>query len=117
MFPVVRGGTLVGVIDLRDVRGGARPGTELRVEDRMRAIEGVPVVTEGQRLWDAVAILERDRVSAVPVVAPDDRARLLGLVTRSAVQRLLRGRLRRTAEDPSAPGPAPDQDPDQGTDR
>jgi Zn-dependent protease len=96
MFPVVRDGTLVGVIELRDVGGAGRPGTVARVADRMRAIERVPVVTEGQRLWDAVAILERDRLAAVPVVASDDRGRLLGLVTRGAVQRLLRSRLRRS---------------------
>jgi Zn-dependent protease len=99
MFPVVRGGMLVGVIDLRDVGRAGRPGTELRVADRMRSLDRVHVVTEGQRLWDAVAILERDRVNAVPVVAPDDRARLLGLVTRVAVQRLLRSRARSIVEE------------------
>ncbi len=99
MFPVVRGGTLVGVIDLRDVGRAGRPGTELRVADRMRSLDRVHVVTEGQRLWDAVAILERDRVNAVPVVAPDDQARLLGLVTRAAVQRLLRSRARDVVEE------------------
>lgn len=92
MFPVVRSGSLVGVIDLRDVGSAGRAGTVLRVADRMRSIDRVPVVTEGQRLWDAVVILERDRAGAVPVVAADDRARLMGLVTRSAVQRLLRSR-------------------------
>jgi CBS domain-containing protein len=97
MFPVVRGGALLGVIEIRDVGGGGRPGTDLRVADRMRAIDRVQVVTEGQRLWDAVAILERDHVNAVPVVAPDDRRRLVGLVTRSAVQRLLRSRIRRAS--------------------
>jgi CBS domain-containing protein len=65
----------------------------------MRSIDRIHVVTEGQRLWDAVAILERDRVNAVPVVAPDDRARLLGLVTRAAVQRLLRSRARGIVEE------------------
>jgi CBS domain-containing protein len=88
----------VGVIDLRDVGGEGRSGTAVRVADRMRAIERVQVVTEDQRLWDAVAILERDRVSAVPVVASDDRGHLLGLVTRQAVQRLVRARARRAAE-------------------
>jgi CBS domain-containing protein len=104
MFPVVRGGTLVGVIDVRDVRGAGRPGTQVRVLDRMRSIDRVHVVTETQRLWDAVAILERDRVGAVPVVASDDRTRLLGLVTRSAVQRLVRARARQTdaSDDTSA---------------
>jgi CBS domain-containing protein len=102
MFPVVRSGTLVGVIDLRDVGRAGRPGTEVRVADRMRSIERVHVVTEGQRLWDAVAILERDRVNAVPVVASDDRARLLGLVTRGAVQRLLRARARYASGDADA---------------
>jgi Zn-dependent protease len=105
MFPVVRGGTLLGVIDMRDVRSAGRSGTRLRVADRMRTIERVPVVTEGQRLWDAVAILERDRVDAVPVVALDDRRRLLGLVTRSTVQQLLRARARRLG------GRAPREDP------
>jgi CBS domain-containing protein len=97
MFPVVRSGALVGVIDVRDVGRAGRSGTEVRVADRMRPIGRVRVVTEGQRLWDAVVILERDRVSAVPVVAPDDRGRLLGLVTRPAVQRLMRARARRAA--------------------
>ncbi|MEZ4596446.1 MAG: CBS domain-containing protein [Chloroflexota bacterium] len=110
MFPVVRGGTLVGVIDVRDVGGAGRPGTDLRVADRMRSIDRVPVVTEGQRLWDAVAVLERDRLAAVPVVAPDDRGRLLGLVTRQAVQRVLRTRLRR------ADAPATADDADDGPD-
>jgi CBS domain-containing protein len=103
VFPVVRQGALVGVIDMRDVGRAGRAATELRVADRMRSIEHVAVVTEGQRLWDAVAILERDRVGAVPVVAPDDRGRLLGLVTRSAVQRLLRARVRRAALRADAP--------------
>lgn len=114
MFPVVRDDRLVGVIDVRDVGAAGKPGTRLRVADRMRAIERVPVVTEGQGLWDAVAILERDRASAVPVVAPDDRGRLLGLVTRPGVQQVLRARLRRSApsaSDPAAPGPG---QPDAG---
>jgi CBS domain-containing protein/Zn-dependent protease len=113
MFPVVRSGALVGVIDLRDIGRAGRSGTQLRVADRMRAIERVHVVTEGQRLWDAVAILERDRVNAVPVVAPDDRARLQGLVTRAAVLRLLRARARRLAPEDgreSAPEDGPDDD-------
>jgi Zn-dependent protease len=113
MFPVVRAGSLVGVIDLRDVGRAGRAGTELRVADRMRTIDRVQVVTEGQRLWDAVAILERDRVNAVPVVAPDDRGRLLGLVTRSAVQRLLRARVKAIAgEDGPDPEPPVDGAPD-----
>lgn len=110
-FPVIRGGALVGMIDVRDIGRAGRPGTEVRVGDRMRAIDRVQVVTEGQRLWDAVAILERDRVSAVPVVAPDDRRRLLGLVTRSAVQRLLRVRLGRMAERSAGPSDDPPADP------
>lgn len=115
VFPVVRAGALVGVIDVRDVGTAGRPGTERRVADRMRAMDRVRVVTEGQGLWDAVAILERDHVSAVPVVASDDHARLLGLVTRSAVQRLLRGRVR-LATGPGAPrddarDPAADDEP------
>jgi CBS domain-containing protein len=117
MFPVVRSGSLVGVIDVRDVGRAGRSGTELRVEDRMRSIDRVHVVTEEQRLWDVVAILERDRVNAVPVVASDDRGRLLGLVTRAAVQRLLRARARgaappsadtpRTSDDAPVEGPRP----------
>jgi Zn-dependent protease len=110
MFPVVRGGALVGVIDVRDVGGAGRPGTEVRVLDRMRSIDRVHVVTESQRLWDAVAILERDRVNAVPVVASDDRTRLLGLVTRSGVQRLLRGRSHRTSP-PDEAARTPTDDP------
>jgi CBS domain-containing protein len=110
MFPVVRGGSLVGVIDVRDVGRAGRSGTDLRVADRMRAIDRVHVVTEGQRLWDAVAILERHRVNAVPVVAPDDRARLLGLVTRATVQRLLRARA-----DAVAPTDAPTEPPDDAS--
>lgn len=110
MFPVVRSGTLVGVIDLRDVGRAGRPGTELRVADRMRSMERVHVVTEGQRLWDAVAILERDRVNAVPVVAPDDRRRLLGLVTRGAVQRLVRARARGVGRQVEPPEVEPPED-------
>jgi CBS domain-containing protein/Zn-dependent protease len=95
VYPVVRQGALLGILDVRDVGGAGRPGTELRVSDKMRSLERLHVVTEGQRLWDAVAILEGDGVSAVPVVASDDRHRLLGLVTRSSVVRLLRERARR----------------------
>ncbi len=110
MFPVMASGALLGVIDMRDVGRAGRPGTDVRVADRMRPIERVRVVTEGQRLWEAVVILERDRVGAVPVVAPGDRTRLLGLVTRSAVQRLLRARASRSA------GPAAPADPGAAAD-
>lgn len=115
MFPVVRAGALVGVIDMRDVGRAGRPGTEARVADRMRPIERVGVVTEGQRLWDAVVILERERVGAVPVVAPGDRSRLLGLVTRAAVQRILRARLARSVrQDVAGSGAAADGGRDEG---
>lgn len=112
MFPVVRAGVLVGIIDMRDVGRAGRSGTDIRVSDRMRSIERVPVVTEGQHLWEAVVILDRDRVSAVPVVAVDDRARLLGLVTRPAVQRLLRARAHRAAAHEAA-GVVPPADADR----
>jgi len=109
MFPVIASGALLGVIDMRDVGRAGRPGTDVRVADRMRPIERVRVVTEGQRLWEAVVILERDRVGAVPVVALGDRTRLLGLVTRSAVQRLLRARASRIAEPAGPQDPTPAQ--------
>lgn len=122
MFPVIASGALLGVLDMRDVGRAGRPGTEARVADRMRPIERVRVVTEGQRLWDAVAILERDRVGAVPVVAPGDRTRLQGLVTRSAVQRLLRARATRMAatmapSDPEVTLARSDRPPDPPDDR
>ena len=47
---------------------------------------------EDQDLWDAVALLEQGRSSALLVVDPLDPSHLLGLVTRASVTHLLRSR-------------------------
>jgi len=93
VYPVQQGDTLLGVIDMRDVRAvPARHRTEMRVSDRMRPLASLRSVRGDQELWDAVAILERGRLGALVVVDPLDPSHLTGLVTRASVTRLLRTR-------------------------
>jgi len=93
VYPVKQGDTLLGVIDLRDVRAlPAKRRMELRVTDRMRPVASLRSVREDQDLWDAVALLEQGRLGALLVVDHLDPAHLLGLVTRASVTRLLRSR-------------------------
>ncbi len=112
VYPVVGEGRLLGIIDVRDLRGLSRSRTTtLRVADRMRPIPGFPTLTPEQPLWDAVVVLERGRVSALPVVARDDHGKLLGLVSRTTVVGSLRGRRVGAHPPDEAPHGAPGEPP------
>ena len=105
LYPVTTDGQLVGTVEMAQVKGVPRsdwPTT--RVTDVMRRAEQMPALTELLSLLDAVRRLDETGASALPVVAEDDRRRLLGLVTREGLSRAVRQRaaLRRGA----APGGA-----------
>jgi CBS domain-containing protein len=117
VYPVVRDGRLLGLIDVRILRRiPSRHRMTLRVADRMQPVDRVTTVTPDQPLWTAVAYLEGSRSTAMPVVAPDDGGRLLGLVSRASVQDLIRRRrvsrsIIRVSEAPEASIPIPPDGP------
>lgn len=123
VYPVVRDGRLLGLIDVRALRRmPSRHRMTLRVADRMQPVARVMTVTPDQPLWTAVAYLEGSRSTAMAVIAPDDGGRLLGLVSRTSVQDLVRRRrvsrsVVRVSSMPEASafsppdGPPPDSDP------
>ena len=90
-YPVVHDGALTGAIDLGAVQRVPRdrwPTT--RVTEVMRRGDALVTVTESDSLWDAVLRFDETRSEGLPVVAPDDRRRLVGLLTRESVFRTLR---------------------------
>ncbi|MBX3029286.1 MAG: CBS domain-containing protein [Chloroflexi bacterium] len=110
VYPVVRDGRLLGLIDVQSLRRlNLERRTSLRVSDRMEPVDRFTTVTPDQPLWDAVAYLERRRMAALPVVAADDRQRLLGVVSRTSVYELLQRRRRTSA-------PAADDVPTEAAD-
>jgi CBS domain-containing protein/Zn-dependent protease len=93
VYPVVEDGRLGGVVFVRRVqRRARRRAAELRAADVMVPLDRLGAPRPGDPLLDAVIRLESGRVDALPVVADDDAARLVGLLTRDRVLERLRAR-------------------------
>lgn len=91
LFPVSSAGELVGTIDLNQVRRvprGSWPTT--RVREVMSGLDAMFSLTEPQPVMDAVGRFQTTDAQAIPVVDPQDRGRLLGMVTRDGLVRALR---------------------------
>ncbi len=62
VYPVRQGETLLGVIDVQDIRAvPAKQRTELRVQDRLRPLSSVRSVREDQGALGCGVILEQGR--------------------------------------------------------
>ncbi|CAN5846694.1 site-2 protease family protein [soil metagenome] len=93
IYPVTMEGRLVGTVEMAQVKGVPRASwPTMRVTDVMRRDEAMPALTELLTLLDAVRRLDETGAAALPVVAEDDRRRLLGLVTRDGLARAIRQR-------------------------
>jgi Zn-dependent protease/predicted transcriptional regulator len=94
-YAVVADGKLVGTIDIRQIRGVPRSQwTTTRVGDVMSHDDQILTLTEPQPILDAVNRFEQSGASAIPVVAVDDRRRLLGMLTRDGLLRAVQARAR-----------------------
>lgn len=79
LYPVVADGAgIVGVLSWSDLVGADGSG-DATVADLMRP--DVVVARPGERLREVADRMVAERVGALPVVAPDDPAELIGLVT------------------------------------
>ena len=102
LYPVTVDGELVGTVDMSQISRVARgewPTT--RVTEIMTRGDDVSTITSPETGMDAMTRFEETGAPAIPVVAEDDRRRLLGLVTRDGLIRALR---RRAALRPQASG-------------
>jgi Zn-dependent protease/predicted transcriptional regulator len=94
-YAVVADGKLVGTVDIRQIRGVQRSQwTTTRVGDVMSRDDQILRLTEPQPILDAVNRFEQSGASAIPVVAEDDRNRLLGMLTRDGLLRAVQARAR-----------------------
>lgn len=79
-FPVERDGRLVGMVSLTDLHRVARAAwPDVAVEEVMRPVEDLAVVSPEQRVADALALLAARNVNQLPVV---EQGRLVGLLRR-----------------------------------
>ncbi len=93
LYPVISAGTLVGTIELRQVRLVARTSwPTTRVHEIMSRGDSIWTLTEPQPAMDAVGRFAETDTLAIPVVDLTDRQHLLGLVTRDGLIRALRHR-------------------------
>lgn len=93
LYPVTAAGTLVGTIDLRQVRRVARSSwPTTRVHEVMSRGDSLWTLTERQPVMDAVGRFQQSDALAIPVVDLSDTQRLTGLVTRDGLIRALRQR-------------------------
>jgi Zn-dependent protease/predicted transcriptional regulator len=93
LYPVTLDGNLVGTVEIAQVSRIARgewPNT--RVTDIMTRGDDLSTLTSPATVMDAMTRFEETGAPAIPVVAEDDRHRLLGLVTREGLLRALRRR-------------------------
>jgi CBS domain-containing protein len=93
LYPVMHDELLVGTVDLAQVRGVPRdqwPNT--RVTDVMTRGTNLRTVTEREPLSQVIGDFEETGTAAIPVVDPETRRQLLGLLTRDGVFRALRAR-------------------------
>ncbi len=84
-FPVLDGdGRLVGMVTLRDVR---EVPLQHRLETPVERVmsRNVVTVTPDQTLADAALLMARKGIGRLPVVDPEDPARMVGLITRTDI--------------------------------
>lgn len=93
LYPVTMDGSLVGTVDIGQVSRVPRSDWPVtRVTDVMTRGENLSTLTRPASVMDAMSRFEETGAPAIPVVAEDDRRRLIGLVTRDGLLRALRHR-------------------------
>jgi Zn-dependent protease len=93
LYPVTANGTLVGTIDVGQVRRVARTSwPTTRVHEVMSRGDSLWTLTERQPVMDALGRFQESDALAIPVVDLLDGQRLIGLVTRDGLLRALRQR-------------------------
>ncbi len=93
IYPVMVGSTLMGTIELRQVRRVPRSEWQTkRVSEVMSPEEALWTLTEPQPAMDAVGHFEASDAQGIAVVDTEDRQRLTGVVTREGLVRVLRQR-------------------------
>lgn len=91
IYPVMLDGTLVGTIELRQIRRVPRAKwLTTRVADVMSRREALWTLTEPQPAMDAVGHFQESDAQGIAVVDAQDRQRLTGVVTRDGLVRALR---------------------------
>jgi CBS domain-containing protein/Zn-dependent protease len=99
-YPVTANGQLVGEIDIAQIERVPRPEWQrTRVGDVMTDLEGLPTMTRGQSVMDALLRFDASSVDAIPVVDETDPRQLIGLLTRERLVDRLQPRVKR------GPGP------------
>jgi Zn-dependent protease/predicted transcriptional regulator len=94
-YAVVADDKLIGTIDVDQIRRIPRnQWTTTRVGEVMRKGDAIQTLTEPQPITEAVSRFEESGAPALPVVAEDDKARLLGMITREDLLRALQARAR-----------------------
>lgn len=89
-FMVTRKGLVAGLITLRDVKAVPRARWRYTtVDDAMQPLERVSSVSPSAPLNESLEIMGRDDVHQLPVL---ERGRLLGVISRGAIQQLLKDR-------------------------
>jgi len=91
IYPVMMDGTLVGTVELRQIRRVPRAKwLTTRVADVMSRREALWTLTEPQPAMDAVGHFQESDAQGIAVVDALDRQRLTGVVTRDGLVRALR---------------------------
>lgn len=92
-YAVLADDKLIGTIDVDQIRRVPRnQWTTMRVGEVMRQGDAIQTLTEPQPITEAVSRFEQSGAPALPVVAVDDAARLLGMITREDLLRALQAR-------------------------
>ncbi len=87
-FPVTEGGRLVGMVSLKDVEGLAEPEWKRTPVRRLMSVDVVTAVPS-QPVAEVLAEMDRLDIDRVPVVDPEDRGRLVGIVSISDIRPIL----------------------------
>lgn len=103
--PVVSDGTLLGIVSLSDIRDHkdliARTGADNTYVDDI-ATPRVTAVTSDDMVWTAMRRMSLLNVGRLPVVDPNDRTKLVGLVSRADLVRAYQHALVRSLSDQQA---------------
>jgi len=104
LYPVVHDGILVGAVELPQVSRVPPADRKLtRVTDVMTRLKDLVTLTADDPLWAAVTRFEEGGMAAIPVVDPETRRELHGLITREGVLRALRARSQLRESVPATP--------------